>query len=329
MRKVVARYWPLGIGGALGLLVFTALAVMLAQASLRRRISFFMKGTTDPLALVAENLPPGERISYGNQPEQFGELSLPSGGTNFPVAIVLHGGCWEARMSGAPPEANSLEIMRPLSAALVAQGIATWNIEYRRLGDRGGGWPRSYQDVAAAADSLAAIAAKKHLDLKHVIIIGHSSGGQLALWLAGRGNLPPSSPLYKPKPLPVVGVLDIDGPPDIGYFAALSRQVCGPNAIQRFMGGTIEEVPSHYADGSAEGLLPLGVPQQLLYSGKMELLPRDQAKWADLFSSYADAATKSGDRVQSARMDKAGHFDGIDPGSKSWPTVMSKVKELL
>ena len=174
MRKAV-KYPLVGAGGILGLAVLVIGAFLLSPASTKRRVFFFLNGTTDPPELLSLNTSPGERIAYGNEPLQFGELDLPASGTNFPVAIVIHGGCWVNELPGFPKGATTLELLRPLARDLTEHGIATWNIEYRRAGNPGGGWPGTFEDLAAAADRLSGIAPTKHLDLAHVIIIGHSA----------------------------------------------------------------------------------------------------------------------------------------------------------
>ena len=121
------------------------------------------------------------RIAYGPGPQQFGELRLPDGAGPHPVVIVVHGGCWLAEYD--------LGYMSSLAAALTADGVATWSIEYRRVGDDGGGWPGTFDDVGAAADHLREIAAEHELDLERVVAVGHSAGGHLALWLAARHGL--------------------------------------------------------------------------------------------------------------------------------------------
>src|SRR4030095_6924971 len=108
---------------------------------------------TNPLELIKQETPPAnERIVYGKDPLQFGELRLPAGAGPFPVAILVHGGCWSARLGKLPEPVTSCELLRPMAAALAKAGIASWNIEYRRLGNEGGGWPGSYLDLSRATD---------------------------------------------------------------------------------------------------------------------------------------------------------------------------------
>ncbi|MGH8590115.1 MAG: alpha/beta hydrolase, partial [Gammaproteobacteria bacterium] len=144
---------------------------------------------------------------FGSDPIQFADLRLPKGKGPFPIAIVIHGGCW---MKFA-----DLQNTAPLSDALRHAGIATWNIEYHRVDNTGGGWPGTFNDVAAAADHVKTIAKTYELDLTQVIVIGHSAGGHLALWLAARHRLPKNSPLYVEKPLPIRGAINLAGPANL------------------------------------------------------------------------------------------------------------------
>src|SRR5699024_7984400 len=124
-------------------------------------------------------------IPYGKEEDKFGELRLPLGDGPFPVAVLIHGGFWR--------DPYKLEQMRPMADSLVDQGIATWNIEYRRVKQPGDGWPHTFLDSAKAVDYIQTLAQEYPLDTSNVITIGHSAGGHLALWLAGRDKLPKES----------------------------------------------------------------------------------------------------------------------------------------
>ena len=280
--------------------------------------------TTNPLELIKQATPPAnERIAYDKEPLQFGELRLPDGAGPFPIAILVHGGCWSAKLGNIPESVTSFELLRPIAAALAKAGIASWNIEYRRLGNAGGGWPGSYLDISRATDLLRELAPRYHLDVKKAVAIGHSSGGQLAFWLAARGKLPKSSVLYTNSPLPLKGVVSIDGPPDLEADRAIEKSVCGEPVVTRFIGGTPAQFPNRYREGSASGLLPIGVRQELLLAGK------HGEEWIGLFKEYAAAAENAGDPVHMPTMEGAGHFDGINPQAPAWETVMASVRSLL
>jgi acetyl esterase/lipase len=285
----------------------------------------FLHGqTTSPLELIKQATPPANaRIAYGQDPLQFGELRAPAGAGPFPVAILVHGGCWSVKLENLPESVTSFELLRPIAAALAKAGIASWNIEYRRLGNEGGGWPGSYLDLSAATDLLRKLAPRYHFDLDHVIAIGHSSGGQLALWLGARSKLPKSSPLHTDSPLALKGVISVDGPPDLEADRAIEQSVCGGPVITQFLGGTPATFPDRYREGSASGLLPIGVRQEVIVAS------RHGEDWMGLFRRYVAAAEKAGDRVRMPIMEGAGHFDGINPEAPAWATVIASVQSLL
>src|SRR5450830_1825712 len=131
----------------------------------------------DYLALTGPQ--PDARIAYGPAPSQFVELFKPAGAGPFPVAVLIHGGCWTVEFGG-------IEQMRNMAGDLVKQGIAVWNVEYRRVDEPQGGYPGMYQDVAVALDRLREEAPANGLDARRVVLVGHSAGGHLAQWGAAR-----------------------------------------------------------------------------------------------------------------------------------------------
>lgn len=274
----------------------------------------------NPLDLAtAEVSGEAQSIAYGKDPMQVGELRLPSTKGPHPVAIVVHGGCWVAKLGDLDPRAVAMDNMRLLASALTEAGIATWNIEYRRLGHDGGGWPGTFQDVAKAADFLRMLQRDHQLDLTRVVSIGHSAGGHLAMWLAARPKLAKTSDLYVDNPLRLSGVIDLDGPADLKATLPLQQPVCNRPVITDLMGGSPEERPARYHDGSPIELLPLGVPQAF-FAGQM---------FVDHVAPYAEAAKRAGDAVQTAPFPGAGHFVFIDPKSDVWPQVIGSVRRLL
>src|SRR5262245_17741485 len=146
-------------------------------------------GQIAPDDLLKERVPTADfHLFYGANELQFGELRLPKSKGQHPVAVLVHGGCWSARIGNLDPRATSLDLLRPMAAALTEAGMATWNVEYRRVGNPGGGWPGTFHDLSQATDYLRVIAPKHGLDLKRVIVMGHSSGAQLAHWIAAAGE---------------------------------------------------------------------------------------------------------------------------------------------
>lgn len=250
------------------------------------------------------------RIAYGGGPLQFGDLRLPHGRGPHPVVIVLHGGCWYSEYD--------LKHIAAFSSALTRTGVATWSLEYRRVGDAGGGWPGTFQDVAHGADYLRELARTYPLDLRRIIVVGHSAGGQLALWLAARQRLPKDSPLYSPDPLPLQGVVSLAGITDLrGYGSG-----CG-DAVTKLLGGSPEEVPLRYRQTSPIELLPLRVKQRLIHGLLDKIVPLKQSK------DYEAAARRGGDAVKLVIADEAGHFDLISPQSSAWLAVQEALRALL
>lgn len=259
--------------------------------------------------------PPGQRIAYGRAPQQFGELRLPDTGKGpFPVMVLVHGGCWSAEYDYV--------YMTRLAAWLTQRGLATWTIEYRRVGDEGGGWPGSLLDIAAATDALRGMAATAPLDLRRVYAAGHSAGGQLALWLAARHKLPPDSPLHSTNPLPLRGVLGLAAITDLERYRVGPPDSCHA-AVDGFMGGTPAAVPQRYAQASPLHLLPLGVPQVLLQG------MRDPIVDAAPVGTYVAAARKAGDQVREVKLPGAGHFETAVPYAVTERAFREALRRLL
>lgn len=251
--------------------------------------------------LVFKVLPADAVIAYGSNPFQFGELRLPKGKGPFPLAIMLHGGCWTDGNPGAPPGASNLMLLRPLAAALADARVATWNVEYRRNNDPGGGWPGTFADIIAASDYVRVLARSYPINLSRIIVMGHSSGGQLALLLAARSKFPASHPFYTSHPLSLIGVLDIDGPPDLAAAQPTEMQFCPLPAITKFMGGSPAAKPVQYREASASSFLPLGLPQAFVVSS-----------FRHYIEPYQQAAIDAGDPVLSATLKAAGHSNWVD-----------------
>lgn len=209
--------------------------------------------------------PPDRRIAYGPDSSQHGELRLPVGSGPHPVAVLIHGGCFRA---------GSLRYLGQMGDALESKGVATWNIEYRRLGEPGAGWPGTYLDVARGIDHLRTIAAEHALDLRRVVVVGHSAGGHLAMWSAARARLPAASPLYVPNPLTVRGVVNLAGPVDMTVHIREYETLCRDTVITKLLGGTPSSVPERYAHASPKALLPLGVPQLVVIGTYEDFVPR-------------------------------------------------------
>ena len=302
MRTAPGRPFVLA---ALAAAVAAAAALLGASAADAQGVSF-----QDVLALPAT--PADARIAYGPGPQQFGELWLPRARGLHPVAIVVHGGCWRSQYGEAH--------VRPVCAALARAGIAAWCLEYRRLGDEGGGWPGTLEDVARGADHVRQLAQPHGLDLGRVVAVGHSAGGHLALWLAGRSRLPDADPRRGKDPLRLRGVVGLAPIPDLAR--AGGDQVCG-DSVPLLLGGLPDARPDRYAAASPSALLPLGVPQQLVHGREDRIVPIAMSE------RYVAMAREKGDTAGLVAIDGAGHFDLIAPTSKAWRQVEEAVLALL
>ena len=256
------------------------------------------------------------RISYGDSAFQFGDLRLPQGHGPFPVVILVHGGCWISNF-------GNVQSMAPLAEALRAQGIATWNIEYRSIDNKGGGWPGTFQDVAQAVDFLRKIAPKYSLDLTRVVAVGYSAGGHLAIWLAARHKLPANSQLYTPQPLALKGVVALGGVPDLKAFRSRGMKTCLTDIVGDLLGSSPELIAKHYNEASPKELLPLGVPQILIYGTEDPAVP------AEFGQAYTNFALMKGDTVKLILIKHAAHHEYILPNSITWPAVKTAILSLL
>jgi acetyl esterase/lipase len=261
------------------------------------------------------------RLPYGNLDHQFGDLRIPAlaAGKRAPLVVFLHGGWWKAEYD--------LTYGGHLCNALKRDGIATWSIEYRRMGDAGGGWPGTFQDVAAGFDYVASLAQMYPIDRSKIVVMGHSAGGHLAFWLAARQHVPESSPVHLPRPqVPIHGAIGLAGAVDLrltidlaGYFQfAHDKQ-----EVYDLMGGSPKQAPERYAAGNPGDLLPLNVPQTLIQGTEDSQIPPEMPKrWADL-------ARRHGDPVTATMVPGAGHFEVVDPESSAWIVVKKALKTML
>ncbi|HEY8151351.1 MAG TPA: alpha/beta hydrolase [Vicinamibacteria bacterium] len=289
-----------------------ALTVVFALSVTGHALADDRPGVSFPEVLALKAPPADARFAYGPGPQQFGELWLPREPGPHPVAIVIHGGCWSAEYGEGH--------IRPVCAALARAGVAAWCPEYRRVGDKGGGWPGTFADVGRGADHLREIAPSHRLDLTRVVAVGHSAGGHLALWLAARARLPEADPLRGKAPLPLRGVVGLAPIPDLARAA--SGHVCG-DAVPSLLGGLPEAQPARYAVASPIGLLPLGLPQQIVHGREDRIVP------LGLSERYVAAAREKGDAARLVVVEGAGHFDLIAPTSNAWLRVEEAVRTLL
>ena len=236
------------------------------------------------------------RISYGDDPLQFGELRLPGGKGPYPVVIVIHGGCWLSEYD--------LGYVSALADALTESGLATWSIEYRRIGDDGGGWPGTFHDVADAAEALIAISLEHDLDLDRVAAVGHSAGGHLALWLAARKRLDVEDPFRGDGSIALNGIVALAAISDLAAYVA--PEGCGA-AVRGLLGGDSNVIAERLRRSSPIAMVPLGITQILVIGELDTIVPASQAH------GYAEAAGRMGDAVEIFQIFGAGHFELVDP----------------
>ena len=251
---------------------------------------------------------PNATVHYGADPLQVADVWVPAGAGLHPVALMVHGGCWQTEIADRT-------IMNWIADDLRRRGIAVWNIDYRGVDRPGGGYPGTFQDVAAAADALRAHAAEYHLDTRRVVATGHSAGGHLALWLAGRPRLPADSPLRTANPLPIAEVVSLGGLPDLEETAR-SENGCGNEVIGRLTNG-------HFADTSVPRLAPLGVPQVLINGRQDRVIPIPYAE------GYARPMRAAGDDVRVRMLDRTGHAELIAPETAAWAAAVEEIERVL
>ncbi|ODT95297.1 MAG: esterase [Pseudonocardia sp. SCN 72-86] len=245
------------------------------------------------------------RLDYGTDPAQFVELTLPAETGPRGTVVVIHGGFWRSRYD--------LALGRPLAAALAAAGYAAWNIEYRRVGT-GGGWPATFDDVAAAVDLLAD---QEWLDADRVVAVGHSAGGHLAAWLAARPGLPAGVPGADPRvrlrgAVSQAGVLDL---------VDAVRNGVGRGAVEDLLGGLPGDAP--YDLASPAERLPVGVPVVCVHGDADVNVPLRQSE------RYVAAAQAAGDPAELVVLPGVEHFAVIDPATAAWQACASGIERVI
>jgi acetyl esterase/lipase len=243
--------------------------------------------------MISHKLPPAPSIAYGEHPDQVANLHLPArDGGPWPCVVLVHGGFWRTGWDRT--------LMTPLAVDLAGRGVAAWNVEYRRVGQEGGGWPGTLEDVAAAIDHLSTL---DGVEGARVATCGHSAGGHLALWLAARHRLPAGVPGSEPRIRPVAavaqaGVCDLER----GW-----RDELGAGAVSGLL-GSFTEHPDRYAVASPAALAPLGIPQLLVHGEDDGVVPLAQSRNHTALDSDADLLSLAG----------VDHFDVIDPRHPAW-----------
>ncbi|GAA2174160.1 alpha/beta hydrolase [Agrococcus versicolor] len=249
--------------------------------------------------------------AYGDDPAQVCDLILPSAEPRATV-ILVHGGYWQAGYDRTLEDA--------VAADLVADGYAVWNVDYRGVG-AGGGRPATFDDIAAAVDLLATVGAEAGLDLARVAIVGHSAGGQLALWAAGRPTLPEGVPGAGPLLVPIAAASQAG----VNDLVTAQEQFLGGASVASLLEIDPDvPVPADVAAiTSPAQMVPLGVPQLIVTGADDVTVPPSQSE------TYADAATAAGDDVRLEVVAGEEHFAHLDPGSECWALVKAWLLDVL
>lgn len=248
-------------------------------------------------------------VAYGPGPDQVADLRLPVGAApaaGWPTVVLVHGGFWR--------DQYRRDLMVPLAEDLASRGFASWNLEYRRVGPTGGGVPTTLEDVATAVDTLVEVAVDAPVDLARVSVVGHSAGGHLALWIAGRTMLPGGAPGASPRVVPCAAV----GQAPVASL--LDGAALGDGAVADFVGGPAEEHPDRYAVADPIGLVGHGVPTLLVHGEADDVVPVDQSE------RYEAAASAAGDPVRLVRL-PGDHDDVVDPVSELWTVAAAFLAE--
>jgi acetyl esterase/lipase len=243
--------------------------------------------------VIHHNVPHAPCVAYGAHPHQVANLHLPAGdGGPWPCVVLLHGGFWRARWDRT--------LMTPLAIDLARRGLAAWNVEYRRVGQDGGAWPGTFEDVAAAVDHLADV---DEIDVGRVVTCGHSAGGHLALWLAGRHRLPVGAIGSAPRVRPVAAVAQAA----VCDLERAWRDDLGGGAVEGLL-GSLTEHPERYAVASPAALAPLGVPQLLVHGSEDDIVPLAQSE------DYAGRDPQA----ELVVLEGVDHFEVIAPQGEAW-----------
>lgn len=251
-------------------------------------------------------------VRYGTHSSQVADLWRPPDGDGEPVPVVvlLHGGFWRAVYTKA--------LMNGLARSVVGHGWIAFNVEYRRVGifGGGGGWPATFLDVAAAVDHLAEL---EGVDTSRVVTCGHSAGGQLALWSAGRHRLAPRAPGASVR-VRVAAAVSLAGVVDL---SEADRLGLGGDATAKFLGGHREELEQTYEWASPAALLPIAIPQVLVHGLADTTVPPSMSE------NYQKRASEAGDPVRYLGLEGVEHREVINPAGSAWKATLGELETLL
>jgi acetyl esterase/lipase len=254
--------------------------------------------STDPRTILDSPAPPPDTtVRYGEDPDQIADLRLPAPGhAPRPLVIVIHGGFWRAEWDRAHTG--------PLAADLAARGYPVAQLEYRRTGRPGGGWPGTFADIVAGVTSLPSLAGRNSTP---PILLGHSAGGHLALWYAVAG------------PTPVLGVVALAPVADL---AEAHRLDLDRGAVAALLGGGPADVPDRYAEADPAVRTPPTARSVIIHGTLDRHVP------IQISRRYVTGARAAGGDVTLVELPEAEHFAPIDPQSSAWPAVTSALQSL-
>jgi acetyl esterase/lipase len=273
-------------------------------------------------ALLERTRPePDSTIAYGSDQMHKVDLWLPAGAGPHPTVLMVHGGCWQTEIADR-------RFMNWIADDLRKRGIAVWNIDYRGVDRTGGGYPGTFADAAAAADSLRQHAALHKLKISPLVAVGHSAGGHLALWLAARRAvnrkpgplIPHGSPLLATDPLRIDTVVSLGGLPDLELAATPPGSGCGTEVIEKLVGPPTLSSRNVYADTSVPRLAPLGIRQVLINGLQDRIIPTAYA------GDYAAKMRAAGDKVRVRMIDRTGHVELIAPETAAWAAAVEEIE---
>lgn len=248
---------------------------------------------------------PTQTLKIGERETDLIDVWLPETPGPHPVVIMVHGGCWQKSIADRTLMNYSAEDLRQ-------RGMAVWNIEYRGVDENGGGYPGTYLDVAKATDALRDHADILDLDLSRVAGTGHSAGGHLVTWLAGRKNLDENSPLHSDNPIQMLGVLNVGGLADLELSERVTERACLGDIIDDLTGAPSEKRPDVFSDTSPAHLLPFGIEHVSLNGDLDRIAP------VGLAHDFTLKARKAGDKAIAVIIAGNNHTDLIAPGTQAF-----------
>lgn len=265
--------------------------------------------TWDDLSALPERVP-DRKIAYGADPLQIVEIWLPKGEGPYPVVLMLHGGCWKTDIA-------DLSIMNSIAHDLRERGIAVWNVEYRGVDRAGGGYPGTYEDVAAALTVLRTTGARYRLKTDRLVALGHSAGGHLALWLANRPAIV-DGPLSDQGGARVDTAISLGGLPDLQFSSNTTGHGCGTEGARAMAGS-----PPDYTRTSPIAMVPGPARQVQINASADRIAPPSYA------AAYREALAAKGGAVEMVTIEDEGHVELIAPGTRAWAAAVAQIEAAL